>query len=113
MGIFSKLFGRKEPEKLATDVASTNSQVTTSTQDTSWEEVPAFSDAKLPKEEEKLVTLIATAIAANDQPDSRFKIVSIRKRNPEAKTVALISSAIAAGALGDCQFSIKRISRKK
>ena len=45
-----------------------------------WKAVPAYIEAS--EEEYQLVSLIATAIAADDQPKSQFVVKKVMQRNP-------------------------------
>lgn len=76
-----------------------------------WEELPEYVDAD-PNDSE-LVAVIASSIAAEDYPESQFKIKSIKQRSPEAIHVSLIASAIAAETNPESRFIIKSIKRKK
>lgn len=104
MGWFKSLFRKKQetPEPRGT-VSSKSSD--------EWEDVPAYIDAD-PADYE-LVSVIATAIAAGDQPDSQFVVKKIYQRNPEAKEVSLIAASLAAGALTDSQFVVRRIRKRR
>lgn len=105
MGFFQRLFGRsREPEEghVVTPVSNKLD---------GWDPVPGFIPAN--KEDYELVSVIATAIAAGDYPDSQFKVTRIMQRNPEALTVSLIASSIAAGDYPDSQLAVKSIYTKK
>lgn len=113
MGWFKNLFNKKQ-ETLETKTAHLSESDSASSQaDTildEWKPVPAYIEAD-PADYE-LVSVIATAIAAGDRPDSQFVVKTIYQRNPEAKTVSLIAASLAAGALEDSRFVVKRIHQK-
>lgn len=75
-----------------------------------WQEVPAYSETDYKNYE--LVSVIATAIASGDRPESQFVVKRILERNPEAKLVALITSSIAAGDNQTSRLAVKRIAKK-
>lgn len=99
MGLFDIFFRRKAEQDVIAAVLEGE-----------WQEVAAFEVAD--KDDYELVSILATAIAAGEHPDSRFIVKRILKRNPEASLVALIAASIAAGNELDSRFSIKRISKK-
>lgn len=76
-----------------------------------WEEVPAFIDVDASEHPE--VSVIATAVAAADRPESEFVVKRVAVQNPEFRTVTLIASAIQAGALEHSEFVVKGIYKKK
>lgn len=104
MGMFSQLF-KRTPEKPAIiqEVAKIN-------EETEWQPVLGYQPANL--EEYAHVSLIATAIASGDNPDSQFVVKKILKRNPEAKLVSLVAASLAAGVHENSQFRVRAISKK-
>lgn len=105
MGFFQRLFNRSQPvveEKQAdkNDVSLED-----------WEPVPGYIPADA--SDAKHVSLIATAIASGDRPESEFVVKRIWQRNPEAVLVTLIASSIASGDGPDSQLTVKNIYRKK
>lgn len=76
-----------------------------------WEELPAYLDVD--PSEHPQASVIATAIAAGDRPDSTFVVRRVSVRNPEFTKVALIASALAAGAMETSEFVVRRIYKKK
>lgn len=62
--------------------------------------------------EKQLVSLIASAIAAEAHPDTRFVIKSIKKKNPEAQRVALIAAGIIAYDFPGQQYRVTKIKKK-
>jgi sulfite reductase alpha subunit-like flavoprotein len=75
-----------------------------------WQEVPAYSETDSKNYE--LVSVIATAIASGERPESQFVVKRILERNPEAKLVALITSSIAAGNSQTSRLVVKRMAKK-
>ncbi|MGM0124751.1 hypothetical protein IGI37_002145 [Enterococcus sp. AZ194] len=108
MGIFARLFKKEETPVKTTQTASIIS--TKDEMEEGWTTIPAYIDANA--EDYQLVSLIATAIAAGDQPDKQFVVKKIKKRNPEAKLVSLIASSIAAGTNENSQFVVRRMAKK-
>lgn len=99
---FRNLLGKKETPKEAPAV-----EVKTIPIDPNLTAVPAFLPAD--PEEYQLVSLIATAIAAGDQPTTKFVVKNIQKRNPEAKKVALIATSLAAFDRPEKRYQVKSI----
>lgn len=99
MGLFDIFFRRKEEPAVIAAVAESK-----------WQEVAAFEAADT--DDYELVSILATAIAAGEHPDSRFVVKRILKRNPEVSLVVLIAASIAAGNGLDSRFSVKKISKK-
>lgn len=63
-------------------------------------------------EEVTLVSVLAAAYAAQDYPESRFVIRSVKKRNKEKELVAAIATAIAAADQPNSTFVIKKIIKR-
>ncbi|WP_161978906.1 hypothetical protein [Streptococcus sp. S784/96/1] len=103
MVFFQRLFGKSREPEITQAVPVSNEL-------DGWEPILGFIPAD--KEDYELVSVIATAIAAGDYPDSQFKITRIMQRNPEALTVSLIASSIAAGDYPDSQLTVKSIYTK-
>lgn len=108
MGLFERLFGKSHKEA-SNETQSTETKI--APVDDQWQEVPAYVETD--PENYQLVSVIATAIASGDQPESQFVVKKILERNPEAKLVSLIASSIAAGDHPDSQLVVKRIAKKK
>lgn len=109
MGLFTRLFHKsQEPVEKVNDNKSENDLNSFQTE---WEPIPAFIPAD--KSDYQLVSVIATAIAAGDYPDSQFAVKKILQRNPEALKVSLIAASIAAGESSDCRLAVKNIYQKK
>ncbi len=66
----------------------------------------------VPPEDYDLVSVIATAIAAGDRPDSQFIIKSIKQKNPEVILTSVIAASIMAGESQQSQFIVKNIKEK-
>lgn len=115
MNWFQRLFGRQTEERQskapATANATTSKTASPVTAEHEWKRVENF--IPVDGEEARRVTLIASAIAAHDQAQSKFRVKAIRKVNPEAKQIALIIGAIAAGSQDLSRFQVKRIYKKK
>ena len=63
------------------------------------------------QQQTKLVSLITSAIAAGDQPMSKFEVKRVQQFNPEYRLVALIATSIAAANQSNTQFKIKKIEK--
>ena len=94
---------KKEPQKDTLEVSSSSAQ------HEEWEEIPAYIDS----DEKELVSVIASAIAAADQPESIFRVKSIKIRNPEAKKIAIIASSLASTESNDSTLVVTKILKKK
>lgn len=82
MGLFKSLF-KKEQHTQDTEINESVIQREADNLEKRWIDIPAYIPAE-PKEYQ-LVSIVATAIAAGEFPESRFVIKKIAKRNPEAK----------------------------
>lgn len=78
----------------------------------SWVDVPPFVDMEQ-GEERTLVSVLASAIAAGDRPQSSFEILRVGRENPEYRRVAVISAAIAAADRPSSSFRCVRIRRRR
>ena len=108
MGIFARLFKKEETHL---EVPQSTSEIIDELYvEDEWKAVPAYIDANA--EDYELVSLIATAIATGDQPESQFVVKKILQRNPEAKLVSIIATSIAAGGNEKSQFVVQKISKK-
>lgn len=109
MGLFTRLFNKSQEavEKVNDNKPENN----LNSFQAEWEPIPAFISAD--KSDYQLVSVIATAVAAGDYPDSQFVVKKILQRNPEALKVSLIAASIAAGESSDCQLTVKNIYQKK
>ena len=105
MGFFQRLFGKSQDKETVSRVSGVKKDLD------DWKPVPAYIPAN--QEDYSLVSLIATAIAAGDKPESQFVVKRVLQRNPEALKVSIIASSIAAGDYPDSQFAVKSIHTKK
>lgn len=108
MGILNRLF-RKQESLLSPHQSRPDREKKEALSE--WEKLPAYIPAD-PKDY-PLVSLIATAIASGDKPDSQFTITNIWQRNPEVIDLSLITASLAAETLSDGHYTIKTIYRKK
>ncbi|ALS00180.1 hypothetical protein ATZ33_01940 [Enterococcus silesiacus] len=107
MGLFERLFN-KEKTKMKTDQQLLSSTVEEKVE---WQEIAGYIPVE--STEYQFVSLIATAIAAGDQPESEFVIKRISKRNPEAQLVSVIATSIASADHVESQFVIQSIKEKR
>lgn len=105
MSLFKRLFGKKQEES-QTIVTNEKQKDELSV----WRELPGY--LPVDKDEYELVSVIATAIAAGDQPDSQFIVKRIVKRNPEVQIVSAIATAIAAGDQPNSHYRVTSIKEK-
>lgn len=107
MGLFERLFN-KEKTEMKTDKPPISPS---EEEENEWQEIVGY----LPVEstEYQFVSLIASAIAAGDQPESEFIIKRISKRNPEAQLVSVIATSIASADHAESQFVIRSIKEKR
>ena len=109
MGFFERIFGKNtsktdssgDTHKPALDILNAQS---------GYENLPGFIETD--SSEYQLVSVIASAIAAGDNPDSTFNIKRILKRNPEVSLVSAIAVSIAAGDSPESQFLVQKIQKK-
>ena len=112
MGLFSWLFkghGDAEPEGGGASPHKVSASAPKEADE--WELVPAYVSA--PEGERAIPSVIATAIAAGDRPDSEFVVKSVEVVNPEARLVSVIACAIAAGDRPESEFVVRNVYRKK
>lgn len=109
MGLLDWLFGKKIPETAREMPVPSQKQPEVTAEE--WEEVPFYLANEDGQDE--LVSVIATAIAAADRPESQFVVTSIKQKNPEAELVSVIASSIAAGDQPESQLRVKRILKRK
>lgn len=108
MGIFEILF--KKTQKEGKILQQSKQQEKTSVLTDEWEAIPEYIVA--PPEEYELISVIATAIAADDQSDSQFIIKSIKQKNPEVVLTSVIATSIMAGEFQQSQFIVKNIKKR-
>ncbi|WP_430603565.1 hypothetical protein IGJ02_001140 [Enterococcus sp. DIV0724b] len=107
MGLFERLFN-KEKTEIKSDEVRLSPIIE---EQNEWQEVVGYIPVE--SEEYQFVSLIATAIAAGDQPESEFRIKRISKRNPEAQLVSVIATSIASADHTESQFVIRSIKEKR
>ena len=108
MGIFERLF--KKTQKEEEIVQPSNQQEKQRMLTDEWEAVPEY--IPVPPEDYDLVSVIATAIAAGDRPDSQFIIKSIKQKNPEVVLTSVIAASFMAGVSQQSQFIVKNIKKR-
>jgi hypothetical protein len=104
MGLFGRLFNKEK-------TIETTKSLPAETEIDEWQELPGYLPA--PPEEYQLVSVIASAVAAGDQPQSQFVVKRILKRNPEAERVAAIAAAIASWDQTEKQLVIRSIKERR
>ncbi|BAQ24278.1 hypothetical protein ACVRWB_00055 [Streptococcus troglodytae] len=109
MGIFTRFFNKSQ--EVIEKINETEKKKAANSFQSEWEPISAFIPAD--EVDYQTVSLIATAIAAEDHPNSQFAVKKILQRNPESLRVSLIAASIAAGESTDCQLTVKRIYQKK
>ncbi len=117
MGLFGRLFGRDAGPNDSSSAAnpadagapacgaaaSAAACAAPSVPGEGWVEVPAFLDVE-EGEERTLVSVVASAIAAGDNPTSDVEIRRVGRENPEYRRASLIAAAIAAADRADSSF---------
>lgn len=76
-----------------------------------WDPVPAY--IPVDPQEHKTALIIAAALAAGAEPESKLVVRQVSKVNPEYKRVAIIASALAAGSQEHSLLKVKNIYKKK
>ncbi len=109
MGFFKKLFGKESGTVAVAPRA--DKKVAQSVPPVSWVPITKFIPISEPAKN-KIVAIIATAIAAGENKTSQFTVTRIQQLNPEFKRVALIATSIAAGDAPEKQFIVQSIKRK-
>lgn len=116
MGFLNRFFKRKpkiDPIKLnpqPNQVEEPPPAETVIYKEENWQPLPEYIDADL--EERKIASVIATAIAAGDQPESQFVVRRVQKRNPEFTLVAVMATLLAAETQDNSQWAVKKILKK-
>ncbi|MBO1305159.1 hypothetical protein JZO70_03230 [Enterococcus sp. 669A] len=111
MSIFDKFFKRTQDSDESQVAVEASIESVQEKDNDEWEELPAFIETDA--SEYELVSLIATAIATGDQPESQFVVKKIMQRNPEAQLVSVIAASLAAGSNEESQLSIRKLSKRK
>lgn len=107
MGLFERLFIREKQQQISEKAVVSKAEKTAA----EWQELSGYLPAE--NSEYQLVSLVATAIAAGNKPESQFTIKRISKRNPEAQLVGVIASSIASAEQPRSQFVIRSIKEKR
>ncbi|WP_086313655.1 hypothetical protein A5821_001184 [Enterococcus sp. 7F3_DIV0205] len=107
MGLFERLFN-KEKVEMKSDKQPLSPIVK---EENEWQEIAGYIPVE--NEEYQFVSLIATAVAAGDRPESEFTIKRISKRNPEAQLVSAIATSIASADDTQSHFVIRSIKEKR
>lgn len=113
MGFWNRLFGKGKTKENGIQTTSSKKTATEVTviQKEQWEELPFYisnDDGNNAR-----VSIVATSIAANDQPESSFIVKKIMKKNQEAELVAVIAASIAAEMKPESEFVVKKIYQRK
>ncbi len=106
MGIFKRLFKKAQKEESVQPIEQQKEQVLNE----KWEAIPEYIPV-LPDDYE-LVSVLTTAIAAGERPDSQFIIKSIKQKNPEVILTSVIAASIAAGESKQSQLIVKNIKKR-
>lgn len=104
MGILRNVFKRGPKKEIAAAAGAQPS-------DEEWEDLPLYIEADA--EEVGLVSVIASCLAAEHYPQSRFAVKQIRQFNPEAREIAVIAAGLAAEYADDCQLTVTKIAKNK
>lgn len=115
MGFLSRFFGRKDAASAAYSAVSPSVaapvEAAAPSGEAQWIDVPPFID--LPAGEERSrVAVIAAAIAAGDNPNTKVDIRRVGRVNPEYRRVSLIAASIAAGDRPESTLSCVRVQRR-
>lgn len=107
MGLFERLFNKEITETKIEETPLSPIRE----EKNEWQKIAGYIPVE--SEEHQVVSLIATAIAAGDRPESTFIVKRISKRNPEAQLVSVIATSIASADHAESQFVIQSIKEKK
>ena len=115
MGFLSRFFGRKDaasaPSDAVVSAVAAPVEAAAPSDEAVWVDVPPFID--LPAGEERSrVAVIAAAIAAGDNPNTKVDIWRVGRMNPEYRRVSLIAASVAAGDRPESVLSCARIQRR-
>ena len=115
MGFLSRFFGRKDAASTASDAVASAVAVPVEaavpSDEAQWVDVPPFIDLSA-GEERSRVAVIAAAIAAGDNPNTKVDIRRVGRVNPEYRRVSLIAASIAAGDRPESALSCVCIQRR-
>lgn len=104
MGIFSRLFKKDAHDIVEPETSGTLQQ------GSDWEKIPGYIPAD--EQDYEMVSVIATALAAEHYPDSQFVVKNIQQRNPEVLEMSVIAASLASIA-SDGHMVVKSIYKKK
>lgn len=108
MGLLSNFFKKKSVDDAK--INSNESKLDNGIPE-EWKTVPEYIETD--SSEYLKVSLIASAIASGDYPESEFVVKKIYKRNPEAKIVSIIAASLATDYVSEnSQIQIKGIYKK-
>lgn len=112
MDFLSRFFGHKDAASAPSDAvafaAAAPVEAAAPSDEAQWVDVPPFID--LPAGEERSrAAVIAAAIAAGDNPNTKVDIRRVGRVNPEYRRVSLIAASIAAGDRPESALSCVRI----
>lgn len=115
MGFLSRFFGHKDaanaPYNATSSAVAASVETAAPSDGAMWVDVPPFID--LPAGEERSrVAVIAAAIAAGDNPNTKVDIRRVGRVNPEYRRVSLIAASVAAGDRPESALSCVRIQRR-
>ena len=115
MGFLSRFLGRKDaasaPSDAVVSAVAAPVEVAAPSGEAQWIDVPPFID--LPAGEERSrVAVIAAAIAAGDNPNTKVGRRRVGRGNPEYRRVSLIAASIAAGDRPESTLSCVRVQRR-
>lgn len=109
MGLFSRIFGKDRVDvKNNLLISSKNSQIVNSDK---WQDLDKFIQSRNQREN-KLVSVLAAAIASANHEQIEFSVKSIKVLNPEFKLVSLLATSIATGDNPSSSFVIKSIKKR-
>lgn len=78
---------------------------------TTWKAITLYVEADF--RDFQLVSIITSAIAANDDPKSEFVVKKIVQINPRVKEIALIMASVATGDEAQKYYVVKNIKEKE
>lgn len=110
MGFLQRLFG-KESKTVSTAPSTPIEAQQSENSSNNWVNIDKFIPST-DQAKNKIISVIATAIAAGDNRSSQFTVKHIQQLNPEFKLVALIATSIAAGDAAENKFVVKSVQRK-
>ncbi|WFA08135.1 hypothetical protein [Tissierella sp. Yu-01] len=109
MGFFDRF--RKKADSLNQEVHNENLDINTNSNPIDNLELDMTLEVS--KEEKEVISVIASAIASGDNPDSTFKVKSIKRIDTDKEIAAAIVSAVATGDNPNSSFRLKSIKEIK